>query len=96
MSGDGDGTGIIDFDTAATWERSSMTRAKQFLNGAGIAYERRGRAWLRIRITKHTHLYFAPGTGSLRFSKGRIFSSRGLPLALKIVKAYHECLHSLK
>ena len=80
--------GDVDFDTRATWERASMTRAKQVLNGAGITCERRGRAWLRIRITEHTHLYFCPGTGSLRFSKGRIFSSRGLGLALRIIQAY--------
>jgi hypothetical protein len=88
MSRDGDGIGDIDFDTAATWERSSMRRAKQVLNGAGIAYERRGRGWLRIKLCEHAALYFAPGTGSLRFEKGKIFSSRGMALMLAIVRSY--------
>jgi hypothetical protein len=88
MSRSADGVGDIDFDTSITWERSNMHRAIQVLNGAGITYERRGRAWLRIKLCEHAALYFAPGSGSLRFEKGKIFSSKGLPLELKIIEAY--------
>jgi hypothetical protein len=88
MPRDRDGVGDVDFDTSADWERSKMTTAKQILNAAGIDYERRGRAWLRIKLCEHAALYFCPGTGSLRFEKGKIFSSKGLPLVLKIIEAY--------
>ena len=80
--------GIIDFDTA--WrpsERRPMREAKQNLDKLGVTWTQSG-AWLKIRLTSHAALYFAPGTGSLRFEKGRIFSSQGLPLALKIMRDY--------
>lgn len=80
--------GDVDFDCGATWERSKMRAAKRALDASGIAYERRGRGWLLVRLGEHAELYFAPVTGSLRFGRGRIFSSKGLPLALEIVKAY--------
>jgi hypothetical protein len=90
MSRSADGVGDIDFDTSITWERSNMHRAIQVFNGAGITYERRGRAWLRIKLCEHAALYFAPGSGSLRFEKGkdlfvegpttRAQNYRGLPI----------------
>lgn len=72
------------------WERgvSRSARAKQALNKLGASWKPVGRAWLEIRLTPCAALFYAPGTGSLRFEKGTIFSSRGLPLALEIVKAY--------
>jgi hypothetical protein len=80
--------GIIDFDTSITWERSKMKAAKMALDQLGATWKQSGRGWLKIQITPHAALYFAPGTGSLRFEKGKIFSSRGLPFMLEIVAAY--------
>jgi hypothetical protein len=73
--------GDIDFDCAVVWERSKMKAAKMALDGLGAAWSQSGRGWLRIRLTPDAELFYAPGTGSLRFSKGRIFSSvsAGLP-----------------
>jgi hypothetical protein len=43
---------------------------------------------LKIGLTPDATLFLCPGTGSLRFGGGKIFSSKALPLALKIVRAY--------
>jgi hypothetical protein len=62
--------------------------AKRALDELGAAWTQSGRGWLRIRLTPDAELFYAPNTGSLRFEKGQIFSSKGRPLALEIVKAY--------
>jgi hypothetical protein len=80
--------GFVDFDTTAHWEPGPMVDAKARLTALHIAYEQRGRGWLRIPLTEHSALFLAPNTGSIRFSGGRIFSSKGLLLALEIVKVY--------
>jgi hypothetical protein len=77
-----DGIGDIDFDCAVVWEQSKMKAAKRALDGIGAAWTQSG------RLTPDAELYFAPNTGSLRFGRGKIFSSKGLPLALEIVQAY--------
>jgi hypothetical protein len=79
----------IDFDCGIAWEPAAMREAKRRLTEIGASWTQRG-AWLRIRLTPHAALYLCPGSGSIRFEKGQIFSSRGWPLAEKIVRAYLE------
>lgn len=69
--------GDVDFDTAATWERAPMTRAKQVLNAAGIAYERRGRGWLRIRLGEARGALFRACIGLLAVRKRSDFFVEG-------------------
>jgi hypothetical protein len=84
-----DDVGDTDFDCGATtWERAAMTRAKRALIGVGVTFRPVGRDWLRIDLGIAGGLFLAPNTGSLRFQGGKVFSSRGLPLALKIWAAY--------
>jgi hypothetical protein len=68
-------------------ERGSMAEAKAALDELGCQWTQTG-AWLRVHLPRSQDLFICPGSGSLRFEGGQIFSSKGLKEALKIIEVY--------
>jgi hypothetical protein len=71
-------------------EKLAMVTAKKQLSDLCIPFEQSGQ---KIRVMLDcAHIDWSPTTGSLRFRGGRIFSSQGWPMLLKILvwRGYRE------
>jgi hypothetical protein len=79
----------LDFELPLSRAEHRMAEAKDMLTIFGIPWRMSGKSWLRITMPPGSlDLYLCPGSGSLRWQGGVIFSSQGLPLALKLAQAH--------
>jgi hypothetical protein len=74
--------GEIDLDFVVP-EKIAMVTARKQLSALSIPFEQRGQK-LRVRLDC-TYLDWTPGTGSLRFRGGTIFSSQGFSMLLRVL-----------